>query len=515
MYRVLDFTPDNFFGALATRECPVTMIESDAHSKYLFEYLQSPDLAAAAIVVEPDYVDRDYLEDFAAFYVSCFYSYDRFCTRIHFFKQPLTQIQFRRIIRGKVSKTTLQKFRESYLGFIVVRPLPEASIGRTQLRTYLPDGGRRNYNATRDYDVSLFGVALSVRSMAFQEQDRAVAACATVALWSCFQKTAELFGTAAPRPPVITADATSALYHRRSLPSTGLSTEQICSAIRQNGLDPEVFPQSAITPSLIYAYLRFGIPLLMIAAIQGYPEQNHAITLNGYSVRDTIIGEERLFAPSPSANPPRLGTAMVGRRINELYGHDDGIGPFSRLFVTMPFKEGWPFTMTGSWKVPGTDDDAVILPIQIIAPLYRKIRLSFAEAQASIAVVFAIAERLLSAFGFGRNDSEWDIYLTTTSQYKIHIRDNASLSQARRDYLLAKSQPRFFWQCTLRVRNLPVMEVGVDATEFSKSNPVFLMNHFDAVFGELFKRAVAAVVPGPGFHPHLCKVLLDEHEKTA
>jgi hypothetical protein len=493
------------------------MVRNDQHAKYLYEYLTHPHVGAVTMVIEPDYVDRDYLEDYAAFYVSCFYPYDRFCSRLHFFKESLRRERFRKILRGEASKASVKRFKDAYLGFIVVRPLPDAMIGRTQVKTYHSDGGRRHYPATREYAVHLAGITLSVSSMAFQEQDRAVAACATVALWSCFQQTAHLFGTASPRPPVITSDATSSLYHRRALPSNGLSVEQICSAIRHNGLDPEVFPQSAITPSLIYGYLRAGIPLLLIVRIDGY-EQSHAIALNGFSMLQNRVGEERLYV-SPITGAPEPRTPMRGMYINELYGHDDQMGPFSHLYLTMPAAPNMPFTMTGSWVIPETTVTATITPLQIVVPLYRKIRLTFVEARAAIENVVVFAERVLTSFGIGRGAWHWDIFLTTTNDYKEDIRKNAALPQARRDHLLLKSQPRFFWRCVLRVDTtpvdtIPVMEVGVDATEFTKSNPVFLVNHFEPVFEKLFTVQVNATPAGQAFHPHYREVLLREHIAT-
>jgi len=490
------------------------MVRDDRHAKYLYEYLTHPDVGAVSMVLEPDYVDRDYLDDYAAYYVSCFYPYDRFCKRLHFFKEAISRQRFRKIIRGEASPASLERFKKAYLGFIVVRPLPEAMIGRTQLKTYEDDGGRRQYTAIRKYEVHLVGITLSVKSMAFQEQDRAVAACATVALWSCFQQTAYLFGTAAPRPPVITADATSSLYHRRALPSNGLRVEQICSAIRQNGLDPEVFPQQGITPSLIYGYLRAGIPLLMIADVESYDEQSHAIALNGYSMVDHRVGEERLYSgPDPAID--YVATPMRGMYIKEFYGHDDQIGPFSHLYVTMPTAKDRPFTMKGSWKIKGTDVDATITPRQIVAPLYRKIRLTFLEARAALANIVLFAQRVLALYGFDRNAWDWDIYLTTTNEYKEDLRKSSLLTHARRDHLLLKSQPRFFWRCILRVGATQVMEVGVDATEFTKSNPVFLVNHFDPVFEGLFTAQVSATPISETFHPHLRNVLLREHRAVS
>ena len=78
-----------------------------------------------------------------------------------------------------------------YLGFMVIKPLPGSPIGRTVLRTFerdAPRGGRREFTAIRRYTVSLAGLSLSVRGLAFQQQDQGVSACATTALWSALQR---------------------------------------------------------------------------------------------------------------------------------------------------------------------------------------------------------------------------------------------------------------------------------------------------------------------------------------
>ncbi len=141
MFHVRPFTRENFDEALRSPECLVSTVNRDHHAQYLFDYLRHDDVGAKTIVVEPQYVDRDYLQDFAAFYVSCFYPYNRFCSRVHFFREELSKASFVDIIRGNATPKELQQFRDSYLGFIVVRPLPDAFIGRTQLRTYDSPGG--------------------------------------------------------------------------------------------------------------------------------------------------------------------------------------------------------------------------------------------------------------------------------------------------------------------------------------------------------------------------------------
>ena len=58
------------------------------HPQYFEEYFG--ELKAKTILVENCYIDRDYLEDFSAYYVRCFASYKRLCTRLHFFWELYT-----------------------------------------------------------------------------------------------------------------------------------------------------------------------------------------------------------------------------------------------------------------------------------------------------------------------------------------------------------------------------------------------------------------------------------------
>lgn len=43
-------------------------------------------IGAKTIIVENDYIDRDFLEDYSGYYARCFHDYQRSCTRLHFFK---------------------------------------------------------------------------------------------------------------------------------------------------------------------------------------------------------------------------------------------------------------------------------------------------------------------------------------------------------------------------------------------------------------------------------------------
>ena len=156
MFKIHEFN-DKFVAAMATNLFSKDMVRADNHCSYLFGYLNSADVAAATIVVEPQYVDADYLADYSSYYSTCFQLYEKTCKRVHFFSISMTRADFERRIMRLASDAEIEQLTSSYLGFIVVRPLPDAVIGRTQLKTYRDDGGRRNYCAVLDYNVRLFG----------------------------------------------------------------------------------------------------------------------------------------------------------------------------------------------------------------------------------------------------------------------------------------------------------------------------------------------------------------------
>jgi hypothetical protein len=189
--KVLPFSADNIRSALSNANATSEEIASHGPATYLHEYLAF--MQAATIVVEDPYTDADFLDDFTAYYARCYSPFGRRCKRLHFFRRDLTEEAFLELLRNPALEEA-GSLQTDYLGFVVVRPLPQTVIGRCILRTYDGDGGaRRQSPVNRRYRVNLFGFDLHIDGLAYQEQDTVLAACATVALWSAFHKTGELF----------------------------------------------------------------------------------------------------------------------------------------------------------------------------------------------------------------------------------------------------------------------------------------------------------------------------------
>ncbi|HEY6803885.1 MAG TPA: hypothetical protein VI306_09930 [Pyrinomonadaceae bacterium] len=443
---------------------------TEDRTRYFHKYLS--DLAAATIVVEYDYVDGDYLDDYASYYVKCFSDYGRRCQRLHFFSAGFTEPEFLNAVRDPASPL-LETLYESYLGFLVVRPLPEATIGRTVLKAY-KDDDRRRFPCVRKYRVNLFGLEFTLDSLAYQEQDEVLAACATVSLWCSFSKTTELFGSASPTPAEITNSATNVIYFSRSTPSAGLKVQQMCSAIRHVGLEPEVLPIKQETPlaSLVYSYVKMGLPTILGVEIEG--RGPHAITVAGYSMRGDISQEERMALPARHLVAEQT-LPTVARSIDRFYCHDDQIGPFSRIWIKSPTQEKYPLEFEGSWRDASTETPLRMRPLVAIIPVYNKIRINFLDVHKWLMRIHLVFRHLLDE----RFDLEWKLYLTTSNGYKAKLRRAQEIDRDFAVKICLNPHPRFLWRALLKSNGNPLVEFLIDATGIAAAVPMYQAIWFD------------------------------------
>ncbi len=468
LFIVSSFNKNNLYRALSNGRIDAAELFSHPRASYLRGYLQH--LKARTIVVETSYVDGDYLDDYVAFYARCFTNYDRVCKRVHFFAKSFRKREFINLVRGHIEPEKEDEIKQGYLGFVVARPLSQAVVGRTILRTYDSDGNRRYYKSIRQYTANLFGIDLSLKSLAFQEQDKTVSACATVSLWCCFHKTSELFGTPAPRPAIITRVANQVATDARPMPSPGLSIEQICHAITYVGLEPEVFMVEEKTPfiSIVYSYLMMELPVILIAEAMDQETSLglHAITLAGFSLQEDTKNH-RESIPTKS------------QHINEFYGHDDQVGPFARLCIESPenLDINPEVLRKNSSIVLKKSDGKKYIPRNVIVPVYNKIRLSFTNIGFWIARLDRFFKRFVES-----DDYEWDIFLVQVNDYKRSLKlENFEIEH---EELLLGRHPKFIWKSVFEINNLKILEILADATEMPGSFPFYKIIWHDKIFRE-------------------------------
>ncbi len=486
---VEDFGRSNFIEKISNKYS--LRRDDDEQYQYIYNYLEK--IGCNHFLVENNYVDRDYLDDYSNYYVSCYRQYERKCKRLHFFKR-LDEKKFNDIISGKLDPDEYHsEITESYLGFMVVKPLPQTIIGRTVLKTYdntISEGndqaGSRSIRTLRPYHANLFGIEIQIDSLAFQEQDTVVAACATSAIWSALQKSCYLWGYYIPTPYEITTSSTRYEHSNRPIPSTGLTLSQMAHGIREVGLEPQVFECIDFNTkrlklpflSICYSYLRAGIPVILCVDIE--ESGGHAITLTGYKLSE--INEINEF----SIVEPSLKTLnLTGSKIVTLYGHDDQIGPFSRIKMESD-PDNQMISLITDWKFDdGRKKKAV--PLNIIVPIYHKIRISTLSLLKNY--IYGMDHFLKSTNIFMDNSEfEWDIFLSDINIFKSEILRSREVMNKNR--ILTMPHPRFFWRIIGTYQGTRLFEFLADSTDMERSfqffNLIFYNQDLFLIFKDLF-----------------------------
>jgi hypothetical protein len=459
---------------------------------YLGQYLQR--LGAKAIVTESHYIDRDYIFDFSVFYARSFRNYDNHCRRMHFFACALTKDQWKALfgtLDDAERKHITHELQAAYLGFVVLKPLPGSPIGRTVIRTFpsiSETGSTRVFGGIRRYEVNLAGYQFTVDGLAFQQQDRGVSACATTALWSSLQKVAYDERMPVPTPAHITEAASRYLLTEgRSLPSEGLTIEQVCEGIRGAGLQPLVV--RSVSPeedrAALVACVRSGFPpVLAIQPLTG--GSWHAICAVGIKMGDSNL----LVAPAHHPHHARVSDALQA-----LYVHDDRLGPYAsaELFPWTHDENGQTRILTGVHiKWPDETQAELSVVHALIVPLPDKVRMSIARVLASGAWIAQAAGMFFKEF-------EGRVLLNAEYKRGTHYREKAfafGLTESGLYRLCCGiALPRFLGVIEISASEGPLFDVLLDTTE-TRVNPSVLL---------LIKRAA---LPKP--HEAALEVLADQ-----
>lgn len=136
------------------RQEPTRNLGLEPHAyviRYLDRYLGH--IHARTVVIEPQYNDADYLDDYASYYVRCFPEYPRFCRRIHFFSSRFNEKHLEKAILSKDDSAIVTILKRSYLGFVVGRPLSITVVGRTLVSNYPTDKNRQHFPSSGRYNV--------------------------------------------------------------------------------------------------------------------------------------------------------------------------------------------------------------------------------------------------------------------------------------------------------------------------------------------------------------------------
>lgn len=395
--------------------------------EYLASYLDG--LGAASLLIESHYIDRHFIEEVGLYYSRCLLSKSNSCARIHVFrrlgKKPLhaagaLDSMLRRAANDSWREVN-EELRAAYLGFISVRPLPSVPIGRTIL---IPPQETDNGASfiTTSYTVHVLGFEIPLQGLAFQQQDRAVGACATTAIWTALQRSCKHEGGRPPTPSAISEAASRySLPLGRPFPSPGLTIEQICEALRHFEFPPEVLdPRTDLGyfELRLQIYLRSGIPVILAVNTRN---GGHAVTLVGYRSQvpckryarprkpDSLLG-----APADSSEEEADRLLLLNLDFDHVYLHDDRLGPYTLAQWTQDTTED-PDGPRAMLRLDLPDGKTDIVEVLLaVVPLYPKLRSAAGELYETALDLFLLMQ---ACFAGPTDELAVDIFFERSGRY--------------------------------------------------------------------------------------------------
>ena len=428
------------------------------------------------ILVEHDYVDKDYRSTFYNFYAKKGRPYRNDCVRLHFFDKDVKYNEEHLELRSADGR-----LEDHYFGYIVLRPTIVATLGRSILSPRIRVGAQ-GQAIQSCHRVHILGYTLSVWGFPSMAQHIDIAVCAHVSCWAILRHYSESFPQ---HRELLVHDITRLAkpFDPGGLtPSLGLTVYEAERIFQAAGCFPVVVVKQDDNESSFYAqllgYLESGFPLFI--EMKGV---RHAIVASGYSWRKT---------PTNSTQ----SNSHMWSQVETLLAVDDNLFPYSIVNLRHD-------PLTSSNPEPYTVEDFSAF----IVPLPEKI---FYPAHAidlfSSTVVYDVYRGIL-----GLSEEEILLrrfFITTVSELRYFAREKQSqMGDVLVNLLMRLKTAQFVWVVEYATekqwgQNHITARAVVDATASpNDQQPMWLLhNHelaivFDRSTGKPLGRIVALEKP--------------------
>lgn len=492
------------------------------------EYLRcyAKGLGARFFLLEDAYFDNDFLAEFSAYYSTSARSYRNLCKRVHFFSAGYSEALFHKALGGDVAAH--QQLSAEYLGFSVLRPIPVTPIGRTVLKWF--ENRRTTARVTtpsRAYTVHVCGLPLEVVGLAWQQQDAAVAACATVGLWTILHSSA--FDDSHFIPTTVEITRAAEGFGARPFPSPGLTLEQIQEAIKKLRLAPilstgslrdQAYGGAAFVKeefaNICSSFIRSGYPVLLGCDLLIKNASGQLESLGGHAVCAVGIREAERTGTGPLVIPQ-------DSEVTTFYIHDDNIGPNVRFRL----KDFAPDPSRPTFKIaalereqpdylrPEESDSShrILIPRALVIAVHENFRISPSTVANQGRDLASLAFDLLNAAGM----APLIAYSARFFEVSDYLYNGVGATLAGKSDLLVKvrlalsqMEPMCLHIGVIRLslNDMPLMDVILDTTDGDHRISTFAHIIYNPIIDNCFD-AVDASRPGQESIRELCK--LGEH----
>lgn len=406
-----------------------------------------------AVLIEAQYIDKDYRNTFSHYHSRRFSTPDSRCIRLHFLDSHLTRVEIR----------DTRKLQKAYCGYAIIRPTRPNCIGRTLLnprKLSYPKG----YLCLCEETVYVQGTAIRSEGFPFISQDGDVTVCAQSALWMLLR----FFSNRYSRYPEIYPHQITQLTRDysigRVMPSDGLTDWQMAEALRQMGLSPLIYSRAKFSSDadpewfehLLYTYIESGVPVLAST-------RDHVVVSFGHTSdrNKNVLG-----------NPPLLRSSFFN---SSFIVSDDNHVPYQRLRQAR-----LPKPLVSCSEIVLDEIEA------FTAPLSEGVFLA-AEQFETLAKALLLQDGKLGVANCSQKLSSETIvtrvFLTTCRAFKVKVEERGMGHELVQNLYRNLPLPHFIWVCELSTVDLyrkgeVLGEIVWDATRNSKEQSGWLALHY-------------------------------------
>jgi hypothetical protein len=382
------------------------------------------------IYMEFPYVDKVYRSSYYDYYSSKHKEYIRDCIRLSFFDREMNLDDF-------YSNEKHNSIKESFMGYLILRPTPPQFIGRNFLSPKVLKKHDFECCLARD-EAEIKGLKLEIDGFPHESQDTEFSTCAETAIWSLVEYYSHKYHN---YKPILLSDIVKALHDKaneRMIPSEGLTSSQITWVLKKAGLETKIYSidnralfEKCLKPKLL-SYIDSGIPL--IGALSFDSESiGHAIVIIGRSKPDIISLYQRIKnLPIQFYNISSLEESC------SIVVMDDNMEPFNVVPIENPT------------KTYGKDKSSSIT--EIFVPLYPKIYIDVLKADRIVKFFLNDSFQKIRKDVFEEaalsKPMLYRLLLASSRSFKHHI-CRLDIPNDLKEIIISIPMPKFIWLAEL------------------------------------------------------------------
>lgn len=237
-------------------------------------------------IIEDNYIDKVYRNIFSNYLSTKLNAYEQRCIRISFLEKDFD-------IFGILGKSNFPDLiSQSYLGFMIVRPIIPGIVGRSAISPKALTNASSVNIMTAPIRASFLGIKLIIEAFPHSSQDSEYATCAETSIWSLM----EYFGNKYPEySPISPSSIHKYLDNsacQRHVPSNGLMYTDISYVLQSCGFGCKIYSlKTAVSDGyshdelyrIFSTYIDSGIPMVVAVNMIG---SGHAIVCVGNEKTD-------------------------------------------------------------------------------------------------------------------------------------------------------------------------------------------------------------------------------------